>query len=178
MRLLEQGDDLVIGDRGAPGSVYFVDQTVARRLASSAFTTLISTVVVPGVRDTQCGLKGFRAEISDFIFRRARLDRFAFDVEVVYLALEHHFSLGRLPVVLEHAEESTLRLHWDSLIMLYEVAQNQIERCSGPLPLMRGAARSRSMDLEALPRAHLGLAALRWRFSLASLRCGSARSLR
>lgn len=119
---LDRGCDVVIGDRGLPASVYHVEQKLPRRLASHVFTLLVSRVIVPGVRDTQCGFKGFRGEAAEMLFRRTRLDGFAFDVEIVYVAVENGLTLQRVPVVLEHAEDSRLRLVRDSLVMMYELA--------------------------------------------------------
>lgn len=123
LRLFEEGADVVLGDRGLPESVYHVKQSLARRAASHAFTLLVSRVIVPGIRDTQCGFKGFRGEVAEDLFSRVRLDRFAFDVEVVYLARERGLRIGHVPVVLEHDDDSRLRLHLDAWVMLYEIAR-------------------------------------------------------
>ncbi|HKX11550.1 MAG TPA: glycosyltransferase [bacterium] len=121
---LERKDfDLVIGDRQAPGSVYHIEQSPMRRLASQVFTSFISRIVVTGVKDTQCGFKGFKAAAAELIFKRARLNRFAFDVEIVYISFKHNLDLKRIPVVLEHSAGSTLKLHLDSFKMLAEVFQ-------------------------------------------------------
>jgi dolichyl-phosphate beta-glucosyltransferase len=121
---LERKDfDLVIGDRQAPGSVYHIEQSPMRRMASRVFTSFISRIVVTGVKDTQCGFKGFKAKAAEMIFRRARLNRFAFDVEIVYISFKHNLDLKRIPVKLEHSAGSTLKLHLDSFKMLAEVFQ-------------------------------------------------------
>jgi len=121
---LERKDfDLVIGDRQAPGSVYHIEQSPTRRLASKVFTSFISRIVVTGVKDTQCGFKGFKASAADLIFQRARLNRFAFDVEIVYISFKHNLDLKRIPVKLEHSAGSTLKLHFDAFKMLSEVFQ-------------------------------------------------------
>ncbi|HKY62101.1 MAG TPA: glycosyltransferase [bacterium] len=119
---LERKDfDLVIGDRQAPGSVYHVEQSPMRRLASKVFTSFISRLVITGVKDTQCGFKGFKAPAAELIFRRSRVNRFAFDVEIVYISFKHNLDLKRIPVKLEHSAGSTLKLHLDSIQMLAEV---------------------------------------------------------
>lgn len=121
---LERKDfDLVIGDRQAPGSVYHIEQSPMRRMASKVFTSFISRIVVTGVKDTQCGFKGFKASAAELIFKRARLNRFAFDVEIVYISFKHNLDLKRIPVKLEYSAGSTLRLHLDVFKMLNEVFQ-------------------------------------------------------
>lgn len=122
LKYLEEKEfDIVLGDRQAPGSVYHVQQSFFRRLASRLFTFFISRIVITGVKDTQCGFKGFRDDIAEKTFGRCRIKGFAFDVEVVYIAFKHNFDVKRIPVKLEHSLASTLRLHWDSWAMLFEV---------------------------------------------------------
>ena len=46
-------------------------------------------------RDTQCGLKAFRSDVAQLIFAHARVDGFAFDVEVFHLVERYGLSLRR-----------------------------------------------------------------------------------
>ena len=68
-------------DSGAP---------LLRRLASNAASCLARRLVLGpalaghGTRlDTQCGLKAFQREVAREVFNRCRVDRFAFDIEVL-----------------------------------------------------------------------------------------------
>ncbi|MBI2230687.1 MAG: glycosyltransferase family 2 protein [Deltaproteobacteria bacterium] len=77
-RLFDQGCDLVIASRSpkdAPG----------RRLA------------VPGIWDTQCGFKAFRAEAAERIFSKLTIDRWGFDIEVLALARALNYKIGIIP---------------------------------------------------------------------------------
>lgn len=117
----EKEFDLVIGDRQAPGSVYSVHQTPLRKIASRIFTSFIGRIVITGVQDTQCGFKGFKADIAEKIFTRSRINGFSFDVEIVYISFKHNFDLKRIPVKLEHSRDSTMRMSKDSWKMLWDV---------------------------------------------------------
>ena len=65
---------------------------------------MISFAVLLGAyRDTQCGLKAFRSEAAVAIFSVARIDRFAFDIEVFHLAERFRLSLEEVPVTLPYA---------------------------------------------------------------------------
>jgi len=48
--------------------------------------------------DTQCGFKIFSRQAAQEIFRRQRLDRFGFDVEILYLAKKLGFQIAETPV--------------------------------------------------------------------------------
>jgi dolichyl-phosphate beta-glucosyltransferase len=113
--------DLVIGARDLPGSRFEVRPTPPRRIASRLFTVLISRLVVTGVVDTQCGLKGFRAAAADRLFRLGVVDGFAFDVELLYLAYKLNLDIKRVAVRQVRNEPSTISLPLGSLRMLWDV---------------------------------------------------------
>jgi dolichyl-phosphate beta-glucosyltransferase len=110
----DQGFHVVIGDRTLPDSVYLTDLSLRRRLASALFSQFVGRLVTGGFFDTQCGLKGMRGDVADELFRLQRLDRFSFDVEIVYLALKHKLDIKRIPVQLRNNETSTVRLLRDA----------------------------------------------------------------
>ena len=103
--------DIVIGDRGLPDSRYFREIAPSRRWGSAVFTFLVGRFVTTGLFDTQCGLKAFSCAVADDLFSVARLDSFAFDVEILYIALKRNYDIKRLPVRLRSArDESSVRL--------------------------------------------------------------------
>jgi dolichyl-phosphate beta-glucosyltransferase len=87
------------------------------------FSRFVGTFLTGGFFDTQCGFKAFRADVAEALFGMARIDRFAFDVELLYLALLHHLDIKRIPVELRNNETSAVRLVRDSLRMLLDVGR-------------------------------------------------------
>ena len=110
----ELGYHLVIGDRTLPGSTYATAISFRRSLASALFSDFVGRIVTGGYFDTQCGLKAVRGDIAELVFPLLHIDRFAFDVELVYLALKHRLDIKRIPVQLRNNETSTVRLFRDS----------------------------------------------------------------
>jgi dolichyl-phosphate beta-glucosyltransferase len=110
----DHGFHVVVGDRTLPDSLYLTDLSVQRRLASGVFSQFVGRLVTGGFFDTQCGLKGMRGDIADELFKLQRLERFSFDVELVYLALKHKLDIKRIPVQLRNNETSTVRLLRDA----------------------------------------------------------------
>jgi dolichyl-phosphate beta-glucosyltransferase len=90
--------DIVIGDRRLPESRYFSRIKGIRKAASDVFTFFVGRFVTTGFPDTQCGMKGFTAHVVDDLFSVTRLSGFAFDVEVLYVALKRNYDIKRLPV--------------------------------------------------------------------------------
>jgi len=118
---LEEGYDLAIGARDLPGSRFSVPRSAIRRLASGIFTWIVRHYAVQGIPDTQCGFKGFRREAALDLFRRGRIDGYAFDVELVFLARRRGYRIARLPVVLVHDDDSKIRVVGDSAQMLWDL---------------------------------------------------------
>jgi glycosyltransferase involved in cell wall biosynthesis len=117
----ERGFHMVIGDRTFPQSRYETELSAPRRIASAMFSQITATLVTGGFFDTQCGLKGFRGDIADALFALQRVDRFAFDVELIYLALTYGLEIKRIPVTFVSDSASSVRLGRDSLRTLYDV---------------------------------------------------------
>jgi dolichyl-phosphate beta-glucosyltransferase len=81
-----------------------------RRIASWVYTEFVSRIVVTGIRDTQCGFKGFQREAARFLFEQSRVDNFAFDVEILYLAYKSDFDVKRVPVQLRFDDYTSVSL--------------------------------------------------------------------
>jgi dolichyl-phosphate beta-glucosyltransferase len=105
--LREKEFDVVIGDRRLPESRYFSRIKGARKVGSAMFTFFVGRFVAGGFFDTQCGMKGFSAKVAADLFSHARLNGFAFDVEVLYIALKRNYDIKRLPVVFRSNHEES-----------------------------------------------------------------------
>lgn len=111
MARFDAGADVVIASRTAPGSRIEGAPPAGRDVMSKLFNMAVQTIAVPGIKDTQCGFKGFTAEAATAIFTAARSDRFGFDVEALYLARKHGYRIDELPVVCKyHGGSSVNRL--------------------------------------------------------------------
>lgn len=126
-----RGFHMVIGDRTFPQSRYETELSFGRRAASSVFSFITSTLVTGGFFDTQCGLKGFRGDVADSLFGLQRVERFAFDVELLYLALTYGLEIKRIPVVLESNTTSSVRLGRDAIQTFIDVARIKLNQLRG-----------------------------------------------
>jgi dolichyl-phosphate beta-glucosyltransferase len=93
----------------------------ARRLASRLFNRAIQARLGLPFGDTQCGLKGFHRQVARELFGRARLDGFAFDVELLFLARRLGLAVSEVPVRADVREGSKVQLAVDALGMLRDV---------------------------------------------------------
>lgn len=91
---------VVIGTRVQPDGtdMRVFSQTPARRLLGRVFTLVASLIVGFGIKDTQCGFKGFTADAAETIFSRLRTEGYVFDVEVLCLARRVGCGVVQMPV--------------------------------------------------------------------------------
>jgi len=83
---IERGCDIVIGSRDLPDSVLDPPQPLARRLMAWTFRAIRRRLLLPHIRDTQCGFKLFRCDAARETFSRATEDGWLFDCEALALA--------------------------------------------------------------------------------------------
>lgn len=108
--VLNRGFHLVVGDRRLPSSSYHEELGWGRRLASSVASTFIGRLVTGGFFDTQCGLKAVRGDVAGVLFPLLRIQRFAFDVELIYVSLLHRLDIKRIPVRLRRNDQSSVSI--------------------------------------------------------------------
>lgn len=105
--------------------------TPGRRLASGLFGYLVWHVFSLEIRDTQCGLKAFRAPIARDLFAVSRVEGFAFDVELLVLARHWHLTVSEVPVVMRPAQHSSVRIYRHALRIVRDLAWLQARQLRG-----------------------------------------------
>ncbi len=117
---LADGCDIAIGSRAAPGADIRVRQHPVRELMGRTFNLMVRLAALGGIRDTQCGFKLFRRAAALDLFGRARLDGFAFDVEVLWLA-RGRYQVAEVPVVWSHIDDSKVSPGGDAARMFVDL---------------------------------------------------------
>ncbi len=107
----EKGYDIIIGSRDIKGAVLSVPQTWLRRRIGDIFNLLVQiTCGLWGIWDTQCGFKGFTEKATEDIFPKCRIDRFAFDPEILVIAKKMGYKIKEIPVTWINDPESKVKL--------------------------------------------------------------------
>lgn len=117
LSLLENGTDIVIGSRTHPESVIEVRQQAYREIMGRTYNLMARMLSLTRFRDTQCGFKGFTRRAAELCFSRQRLDNFAFDCEVLYIAALHGLTVREMPVRWINSPKSRVRPVRDSARM-------------------------------------------------------------
>jgi hypothetical protein len=87
------------------------------------FNRLIRLMTGLPYRDTQCGFKLMDRERARPLFEKMVVDRFAFDVEFLYLCMRFRLEVREVPVVWRNSPESRVKMLGDPANMLFDVAR-------------------------------------------------------
>ncbi|MFN5415664.1 MAG: glycosyltransferase [Flavobacteriia bacterium] len=123
--------DLVVGDRLLDASIYFMEISKKRKRASEIFAWCVDKFILGGRFDTQCGMKGFKKDVAVSLFQKSRINGFAFDVEILSMAVRKNYSIKRLPVKLRNQENSSIHLLKHSFEMIWDLIRIKIFQLSG-----------------------------------------------
>lgn len=130
---LTRGETAVaIGSRYMAGAV-IPDRALWRRAWSRLCNFFIRKLLVPDVRDTQCGFKAFTAAAAKELFSLATVNGWAFDLEVLGMAKRRGYSVVEIPVTWMDDERSRVQPWRDLWRVLHEVLL--IKRRLGQLSL-------------------------------------------
>lgn len=111
---------VAIASREAPGAQR-INEPYIRHLVGRMFNTLVRTVVLPGLQDSQCGFKCFSAEAAERIFPLQTFTGWSFDVEVLAIARDLGFDLREVPIRWTYEPGSRVSVIKDSLRMAQEL---------------------------------------------------------
>lgn len=106
----------VVGSRVSKDSD--VKTSASRGLVRLAYISILKTLGLAPVSDTQCGFKLYRADLATLIAARAREKGFVFDIEHLLIARQAGFKIAEVGIKWEHQEGGTVDPIRDGLRML------------------------------------------------------------
>ena len=112
--------DITIASRESAGAVRY-HEPPRRHLSGRVFNTLIRYVVLPGLQDTQCGFKCFRAPVADDIFPRQTMPGWSFDVELLYIARRRGYRINEIGIPWYFNPDTKVSLVRDSIRMALDL---------------------------------------------------------
>jgi dolichyl-phosphate beta-glucosyltransferase len=132
IRPIEEGTcDVAIGSRAVDPSMIGTPQGAVRRGTGRVFNLMVRCITGLHLCDTQCGFKAFRRTAIAPIFALQRVERFAFDVELLYLAAKFGLKVLELPVHWNHVHDSRVRLLRDGSRMFRDLCRIRFNDCRG-----------------------------------------------
>lgn len=110
---IKQNYQVVIGSRGSKRS----DTTLTRQLASVIFQLARRAILLPRIKDTQCGFKLIKTSLAKQIFSEMRIfgrannakgwKVTAYDVELLYLTRKHKKPIKEVKVIWKNEDISS-----------------------------------------------------------------------
>ena len=122
--------DVAIGSREAPGSVRY-NEPEYRHVGGRAVNLMIRLLALPGLQDTQCGFKCFRAQVAEDLFARQTLTGWSFDIEMLVIARRRGYRIVEVPIPWYFNPESKLNVIQDAFLMVIDILKIHLNALRG-----------------------------------------------
>lgn len=126
----DQNFEIAIASREAKGAVRY-NEPEYRHLGGRAINLAIRVLILPGLQDTQCGFKCFRADVAESIFPYQRISGWSFDIEILYIARERGYRIDEVPIHWYFDPGTKLRAVKDAIRMLRDILTIHINNLRG-----------------------------------------------
>ncbi len=122
--------DIAIASREAKGSVRF-NEPRYRHVGGRGINYMIQILALPGLNDTQCGFKCFRAEVVDELFPLQTMRFWSFDIELLFIARRRGYRVRELPINWYYHPETKVNAVRDALRMITDIFRIRINAWRG-----------------------------------------------
>jgi dolichyl-phosphate beta-glucosyltransferase len=100
---------VLIGSRYVAGAHLQKRQPLFRVLGSRILNLFVQAILLPGVKDTQCGFKLFPKAVVEEMLPKLRFRGFSFDLEALAVSKHLGYRIKEVPVVWRDNPRSTVR---------------------------------------------------------------------
>ncbi len=121
---------IAIASREAPGAVRY-NEPPYRHFVGRVYNLLIRSIALPGLQDTQCGFKCFRADAVEELFPLQTMSGWSFDVEVLFIARLRGYSIVEVPIPWYFNPDSKVRVLHDSYRMAVDLLRIRLNQRTG-----------------------------------------------
>jgi dolichyl-phosphate beta-glucosyltransferase len=122
--------DISIASREAPGAKRY-NEPAYRHIIGRVFNLLVRILAIPQLQDTQCGFKCFSAQAASELFPLQTISGWTFDVEILYIARKHGYSITELGIPWYHDPQSKVKVFRDSFQMLVDLVSIRLNNLRG-----------------------------------------------
>ncbi|GAB4498540.1 MAG: glycosyltransferase family 2 protein [Anaerolineales bacterium] len=122
--------DVAIGSREAPGAIRYNEPSY-RHIGGRAINLAIRTLILPGLNDTQCGFKCFRAKTTEDLFQKQTLMGWSFDIELLYLARRKKLNIREIPIHWYYDPDSKVSAVRDAMRMIGDIFRIHLNAIRG-----------------------------------------------
>jgi dolichyl-phosphate beta-glucosyltransferase len=91
------------------------------------FAFLMQKLLLPGIADSQCPLKGFTRDAAQRLFRLQKIETWSFDAEILFLASRLGLRIEEIPVRWEAVPGSRFRINLKNMRELWNLVKIRID---------------------------------------------------
>jgi len=131
MTEIKKGFDIAIGSRYLEDSDIKIKQSILRILIGRLGNLLIQSLLIKGIKDTQCGFKLFKNLVAKQIFAKQTIDGWGFDMEILAIAQILKYKIKEIPISWLNSTDSRVRPirdAWRTLNELIKIKINIIKK--------------------------------------------------
>lgn len=127
---LEEGYQIVIGDRSLRESVILKNQPVYKQILGNIGNIFVKVLTVSGINDTQCGFKCFSDRFVEKVFPGLVINRWGFDMEILAIADKFGYIIKTVPIVWRNGWKSNVHLkdYFFTLLELFKIKINLVRK--------------------------------------------------
>ncbi len=118
---IAKGADVAFGSRWLVAKMQTERQSILRQIAGRMYNVVMRLMLGLKYKDTQCGFKAFNRRAVETIFTRQRVERWGFDVELLFLARKFKLKVVEIPVAWAHDDRSKINPLVDGVKMFAEM---------------------------------------------------------
>ena len=122
--------DIAIASRESPGAVRY-NEPFYRQLGGRVVNMMVRLLALPGLHDTQCGFKFFRASAAKDIFNHQTLTGWAFDIEVLFIARQRGYCIAEIPISWYFTPDSKLNVISDAFRIGLDILKIRLNALQG-----------------------------------------------
>jgi glycosyltransferase involved in cell wall biosynthesis len=151
---IHRGSDVAIGSRWLRADLQTTRQPIYRQVLGRVYNLALRVVLGLSFKDTQCGFKAFKQQAARDIFGRQVIERWGFDPEILFLAMQLGYKTEEIPVAWAHDGRSKINPLIDGMSMLLDVFRIRWNSISGKYHSFPRPALSLTAEEEEVPVGH------------------------
>lgn len=120
--------DVIIGSRHNKDTILKKKQGITRTFIGRVCNILTNLIVPLKLSDTQCGFKAFEGTLAKNIIKKQKINRFAFDVEYLYISKLNKKNILEIPIIWENDEDSKVSIVRSSFSFLKDLIKIRLNK--------------------------------------------------
>ncbi len=120
---IQEGYDAAIGSRRVKGSIIATHQSFIREFMGIGFTFISNMLLDTDFSDHTCGMKAFKKNAAYVLFNCQKIERWAFDSEILFLSKKIRLKVIEVPVLWRDMPGTKVKMFRDAVRSFIDIAR-------------------------------------------------------